>query len=138
MGSQRNCTWVLGLSGFRVVTSDGEAVRRMFVGRRDRELSPHRIFGATHREAGTNQPDGAQGGAQPCHAECERRLGAASSCRPGGNGRAGLIGESWKSAVQSEELPQYVEGTGWTMISAGDNDSAARPLERDLRASSSE
>ena len=28
MGSQRNCTWILGLAGFRVVTteSDGEAV----------------------------------------------------------------------------------------------------------------
>lgn len=36
----------------------------------------------------------------------------------------GLIGESWKSAVQSEDLPEYVEGTGWTMISDIDTDSA--------------
>jgi len=37
---------------------------------------------------------------------------------------ARLIGEPWKSAVRSEDLPQYVEGTGWTMISDVDTDSA--------------
>lgn len=36
----------------------------------------------------------------------------------------GLIGEPWKSAVQSEDLPEYVEGTGWTMISDVDTDPA--------------
>lgn len=36
----------------------------------------------------------------------------------------GLIGETWKSAVRSEDLPEYVEGTGWTMISDVDTDSA--------------
>jgi methyltransferase (TIGR00027 family) len=35
-----------------------------------------------------------------------------------------LIAEPWKSAVRSEDLPEYVEGTGWTMISDVDNDSA--------------
>jgi len=35
-----------------------------------------------------------------------------------------LIGEMWKSAVQSKDLPGYVEGTGWTMISDVDTDSA--------------
>jgi methyltransferase (TIGR00027 family) len=35
-----------------------------------------------------------------------------------------LIGESWKFAVQSEDLPEYVKGTGWTMISDVDTDSA--------------
>jgi len=35
----------------------------------------------------------------------------------------GLVGESWKSAVQSEDLPEYVQGTGWTMISDVDSDS---------------
>jgi methyltransferase (TIGR00027 family) len=34
-----------------------------------------------------------------------------------------LIGEPWKSAVRSEDLPEYVEGTGWTMISDVDTDS---------------
>lgn len=36
----------------------------------------------------------------------------------------GLIGETWKSAVRSEDLPEYVEGTGWTIISDVDTDSA--------------
>ncbi len=36
----------------------------------------------------------------------------------------GLVGERWKSAVQSEDLPEYVEGTGWAMISDVDTDSA--------------
>ena len=36
----------------------------------------------------------------------------------------GLIGEPWKSAVESENLPEYVEGTGWTMISDVDTDPA--------------
>jgi hypothetical protein len=36
----------------------------------------------------------------------------------------GLIGEQWKSSVQSEDLPAYVGGTGWTMISDVDTDSA--------------
>ncbi len=35
-----------------------------------------------------------------------------------------LIGEPWKSAVRSEDLLEYVEGTGWTMISDADTDSA--------------
>ena len=35
-----------------------------------------------------------------------------------------LIGEPWKSALRSEDLPEYVEGTGWTMISDVDTDSA--------------
>jgi O-methyltransferase involved in polyketide biosynthesis len=40
-----------------------------------------------------------------------------------------LIGEPWKSAVRSEDLPEYVEGTGWTMISGVDTD-AAHGVER--------
>jgi len=36
----------------------------------------------------------------------------------------GLIGEPWKSAVRSEDLTDYVEGTGWTMISDVDTDAA--------------
>lgn len=36
----------------------------------------------------------------------------------------GLIGESWRSAVQSEDLPEYAQGTGWMMISDVDSDSA--------------
>jgi methyltransferase (TIGR00027 family) len=39
----------------------------------------------------------------------------------------GLIAEGWKSAVQSEDLPDYVDGTGWTMISDVDTDSAHGP-----------
>ncbi len=35
-----------------------------------------------------------------------------------------LIAEPWKSAVRSEDLPEYVEGTGWTMTSDVDTDSA--------------
>jgi methyltransferase (TIGR00027 family) len=35
-----------------------------------------------------------------------------------------LIAEPWKSAVRSEDLPEYVEGTGWTMMSDVDTDSA--------------
>ena len=35
-----------------------------------------------------------------------------------------LIAEPWKSAVRSEDLPEYVEGTGWTMISDVDTDLA--------------
>jgi methyltransferase (TIGR00027 family) len=35
-----------------------------------------------------------------------------------------LIAEPWKSAVRSEDLPDYVEGTGWTMISDVDTDPA--------------
>ena len=41
----------------------------------------------------------------------------------------GMVGEPWKSSVQSEDLPEYVEGTGWTMISDVDTDSA-HGLER--------
>ena len=40
-----------------------------------------------------------------------------------------LIAEPWKSAVRSEDLPEYVEGTGWTMISDVDTESA-HGLER--------
>ncbi len=35
-----------------------------------------------------------------------------------------LIAEPWKSAVRSEDLPDYVEGTGWTIISGVDTDSS--------------
>ncbi len=35
-----------------------------------------------------------------------------------------LVGEPWKSAIRSEDLPDYVEGTGWTIISDVDTDSA--------------
>ena len=35
-----------------------------------------------------------------------------------------LIGEPWKSAVRSEDLPEFVEGTGWRVISDVDTDSA--------------
>jgi len=35
-----------------------------------------------------------------------------------------LIAEPWKSAVSSENLPEYVEGTGWTVTSEVDTDSA--------------
>ncbi len=35
-----------------------------------------------------------------------------------------LIAEPWRSAVQSENLPEYVQGTGWTMISEADTDPA--------------
>lgn len=35
-----------------------------------------------------------------------------------------LIGESWKSAVRSEDLPEYVKGTGWAIISDVDSESA--------------
>jgi methyltransferase (TIGR00027 family) len=40
-----------------------------------------------------------------------------------------LIAEPWRSAVRSEDLPEYVAGTGWTMLSAVDND-PAHGLER--------
>ena len=36
----------------------------------------------------------------------------------------GLIGEQWKSSVRSEDLPEYIEGTGWTMISDVDTNPA--------------
>ena len=35
-----------------------------------------------------------------------------------------LIAEPWKSAIRSEDLREYVEGTGWTMTSDVDTDSA--------------
>jgi methyltransferase (TIGR00027 family) len=35
-----------------------------------------------------------------------------------------LVGEPWKSAARSEDLPEYVEGTGWTVTSDVDTDSA--------------
>ena len=35
-----------------------------------------------------------------------------------------LIAEPWKSVVRREDLPEYVEGTGWTMISEVDTDSS--------------
>ena len=35
----------------------------------------------------------------------------------------GLVAEQWKSSVASEDLPEYVEGTGWAIISDVDNDS---------------
>ena len=37
---------------------------------------------------------------------------------------AGLVGEPWKSAVRSEDLPAYVAGTGWEIVSEPDTDSA--------------
>ena len=35
-----------------------------------------------------------------------------------------LVGEPWKSAVRSEDLPEYVEGTGWAIVSDVDTESA--------------
>jgi len=35
-----------------------------------------------------------------------------------------LVGEPWKSTVRSEDLPEYVEGTGWAVTSDVDTDSA--------------
>ena len=35
-----------------------------------------------------------------------------------------LVGEPWKSAVRSEDLPEYFEGTGWAVTSDVDSDSA--------------
>ncbi len=35
-----------------------------------------------------------------------------------------LIAEPWKSAVRSEDLPEYVTGTGWAITSDVDTDSA--------------
>jgi methyltransferase (TIGR00027 family) len=35
-----------------------------------------------------------------------------------------LIGEPFQSAVSSEDLPEYIEGTGWTIISEVDSDPA--------------
>jgi methyltransferase (TIGR00027 family) len=40
-----------------------------------------------------------------------------------------LIGEPLKSTVRSEDLPEYIEGTGWAMISDVDTD-PAHGLER--------
>ncbi len=40
-----------------------------------------------------------------------------------------LIGEPWRSTVRSEDLPRYVEGTGWTVISDVDAE-AAHGVER--------
>ena len=36
----------------------------------------------------------------------------------------GLVAEPWQSAVKSEDLPEYVEGTGWKIISGVDTDEA--------------
>ena len=36
----------------------------------------------------------------------------------------GLIGERWKSGVLSKDLPAYIEGTGWEVISDVDEDPA--------------
>lgn len=36
----------------------------------------------------------------------------------------GLVGEPWRSAVRSEALPEYVEGSGWTIVSDVDTDTA--------------
>ncbi len=35
-----------------------------------------------------------------------------------------LVGEPWKSAVRSEDLPEYIDGTGWAMISDIDTEPA--------------
>lgn len=40
-----------------------------------------------------------------------------------------LISEPWKSEVRSEDLPSYVDGTGWAMISDVDHD-AEHGVER--------
>lgn len=40
-----------------------------------------------------------------------------------------LISEPWKSEVRSEDLPSYVDGTGWAMISDVDDD-AEHGVER--------
>jgi hypothetical protein len=36
----------------------------------------------------------------------------------------GLIGEPFLSFVASEDLPEFVEGTGWSVISDADTDPA--------------
>lgn len=41
----------------------------------------------------------------------------------------GMVAEPWKSAVRSEDLPEVLEGTGWTRISEVDTD-AAHGVER--------
>jgi len=40
-----------------------------------------------------------------------------------------LVAEPWQSAVRSEDLPEYVEGTGWSILSGVDDD-AAHGVER--------
>lgn len=40
-----------------------------------------------------------------------------------------LVAEPWKTAVRSEDLPEYVDGTGWTVTSDVDTD-AAHGVER--------
>ena len=35
-----------------------------------------------------------------------------------------LIAEPWKSAVRSEDLPAYIDGTGWAMVTDPDTDEA--------------
>ena len=35
-----------------------------------------------------------------------------------------LISESWKSSVASQDVPQYVDGTGWRVVSEPDDDTA--------------
>ena len=44
-------------------------------------------------------------------------------------GLASLIGEPWKSAVSSEALPDYVRGSGWSVITPLDDD-ASHGVER--------
>ena len=36
----------------------------------------------------------------------------------------GLIAERWRSAVASEKVPDYIDGTGWRIVSAPDDDPA--------------
>jgi methyltransferase (TIGR00027 family) len=44
-------------------------------------------------------------------------------------GLASLIGEPWRSAVSSGALPEYVRGSGWSVITPVDDD-ASHGLER--------
>ncbi len=72
-------------------------------------------------------------------------LGEAASCSAAGSrfvfthsipglGRVlpiltGMVGERWKSGVRSEDLPAYIEGTAWKIVSSPDTD-ASHGVER--------
>jgi transposase len=51
VGSRRDCTWILGLPGFRVVTteSDGEAVDRLMIRIERRGVRRYRCSGCGRR-----------------------------------------------------------------------------------------
>ena len=96
MGSQRHCTWILGLAGFRVVTteSDGEAVDSRVTLRIERRGSrgygcsgcgrrPRRVRSARDRDVGRSALGFASGHADRCAAS-----GAVSAVRhPHGSDR---------------------------------------------------